>query len=43
MARYPFSCARSVISILEELPIIFAAAVAAGAMIMHYNEWSAPY
>ena len=35
-----------VIAIFEEWPMIFAAAVAAGAMIMIavmlYNEWSAP-
>ena len=37
----------NVIAILEEWPMIFAAAVAVGAMIMIavmlYNEWSAPY
>ena len=36
-----------VIAILEELPMICAAAVAVGAIIMMavmlYNEWSAPY
>ena len=38
---------RIVIAILEEWPMIFAAAVAVGAMIMIavmlYSEWSAPY
>jgi hypothetical protein len=36
-----------VIAMLEELPLICAAAVAAGAMIMIavmlYNDWSTPY
>ena len=37
----------NVIAILEEWPMIFAAVVAVGAMIMIavmlYSEWSAPY